>query len=327
MADIIFHIGLPKCASTTLQNKVFVNEKGYLGTHKNLRLEENFGKQFEFLTPTGPRFFGDIAGTQRIVNNIRHKFNKEFEDHSPYILSSELLSNRNKLEERPVIDFLKEFQDKVWIYGKVKVLLVLRNPASRIISEYAQISNRKFNAGQQDLERYVEKLLKDNRGIKYDKWVEELHSNFGKENICVLFMEEIGTAVFWENLKLFCKLKEFDDENWLKNSSTDTRKKNDRTWKIRPYDPNNKAHGIVSSIFALIWPIRLLPEVRFAVKKLVERMLAAYFIVMLKVLKANHGNTDVKLTNELEENIKRQFKSQVERLEALLKKDIKTLGY
>ena len=36
MKDIIFHIGHPKCASTTLQNKVFINEPGYLGTAKTM---------------------------------------------------------------------------------------------------------------------------------------------------------------------------------------------------------------------------------------------------------------------------------------------------
>jgi hypothetical protein len=52
MKDIIFHIGFPKCASTTLQNKVFINETGYLGTAKTM--PNNLAKNYKKFLQLGP---------------------------------------------------------------------------------------------------------------------------------------------------------------------------------------------------------------------------------------------------------------------------------
>ncbi|MDZ7755196.1 hypothetical protein [Rhodohalobacter sp.] len=57
MKQFIFHIGMHKCASTTLQNNVFRFEPGAIGTYKDLKAEENFGKQFQRLAPVGGRQF------------------------------------------------------------------------------------------------------------------------------------------------------------------------------------------------------------------------------------------------------------------------------
>jgi hypothetical protein len=52
MKDIIFHIGHPKCASTTLQNKVFINEPGYLGISK--MMPNNLAKELLCIAPVAP---------------------------------------------------------------------------------------------------------------------------------------------------------------------------------------------------------------------------------------------------------------------------------
>lgn len=324
MVDLIFHIGLPKCASTTLQNEVFAKEKGYLGTRRGLELSDNYGKQFEYLSPTGPRFLGDINGALELLNGVINEFKNE----RRLILSSELLSNRNKLKSRPIIDFLRTIKRKSKNEVNIKVLMILRNPVTRIVSEYAQISSRNRNACQKDFENYVEKALVRRNFMEYDKWVYELQKSFGKDKVCILFVEEMNSYGFWFSLKNFCSLETLDIEEKLKLSvSLNERKQDNQTWKLSEYDARLKAHGLVSSAFALVWPIRFLPRLRSALLRNGEGLLYNYFAGIYSLTNKNTKELHVKLNTIIAMKVVSKYRTQIERLEELLDRDIKGLWF
>lgn len=327
MPDIIFHIGLPKCASTTLQSRVFKNENGYLGTHEKLSYKKNYGLQFEQLTPTGPRLFGDFNGVAALFKKIKDDFSNDFNNQERFILSSELLSNRNKLIDRPIIPFLKKINDKLWPYGAVKVLLVVRNPAQRMVSEYVQISCSNPNASQNDLGDYLVNKMNDPRNLEYDKWVEELQQALGVKNVCVLFMEEINKEIFWDQLKSFCDLKKFDTKKWfLSNKRENTRKKDHNVWNLRPFSPQKKAFSIVSNVYALVWPVRLFKTLRSLLFRISVTLLRSYFSIKYKKSLSNERGT-VALTPVLEKKINTYYKPQFERMDKRIDKDLTKLRY
>ena len=327
MPNIIFHIGFPKCASTTLQRMVFKNEHGYLGTHQNLVYEDNYGLQFEQLTPAGPRIFGDLKGVSSLIDKIKNNPSNDFNNQERFILSSELLSNRNMLVNRPIIKFLKKINDKLWTYGDVKVVLVVRNPAQRMVSEYVQSSIYISHASQNDLRDYIEKRLNDSRSSKYDKWVGELQKALGKKNVCVLLMEEIDSAIFWDQLKSFCGLKNFNTKEWLfSNQRANSHSKAHNVWNLRSFSPQKKAYKIIRNCFGLFWPIRLLKSLRSILMSISETLLRNYFIKKHKKIGTIKRDV-VRLTPQLEKRINAYYKPQFKRLEKLIDKDLKKFGY
>jgi hypothetical protein len=107
MKDIIFHIGHPKCASTTLQNKIFKNELGYLGTAKTM--PNNLAKELQRLAPVAPSISWRKSEARRWGKKVSDVAKQNWPETERLIVSSEMNSNNNKLKNRPVIPFLKYF--------------------------------------------------------------------------------------------------------------------------------------------------------------------------------------------------------------------------
>ena len=325
--DLIIHIGFPKCASTTLQNYIFRNESGYLGTHKGLSKREDYAKKFKGFTPAGPRLRGNLDQANHWKQEVLQVTAEKWPDSKRLILSNEPLVNRNKLQDRPIIGFLKEFSEQIWQEGAVKVILILRNPAERMASAYAQVSGGNPHASQKDFEKHVNRQLRKNNKTQYDKWVEELHSALGRENVCVLLMEEIKEVSFWRRLNDFCQLEQFDPEEWVGQSrATNTRKIDEQSWTLRPFDPASKANTSGNNLFNLLWPPYLLSQVR-------NSCLESYKFLLSQYYKARYGKggterpNQITLVPSLKEKIQRAYTPQTQGLSALLGKDLKDLGY
>ena len=325
--DLVLHIGFPKCASTTLQDRIFRNEAGYLGTHKCLEKHENYAKQFQSFTSAGPRLRGNFSQAEQWKKKVLQVSASNWPDSKRLILSSEPLVNRNKLQDRPIIGFLRKFSAQVWRDGAVKVILVLRNPAERLASEYAQVSVSNPHASQEDFEKHVERQLRTSNRTEYDKWVEELHSALGRENVCVLLMEEIKELAFWRQLKDFCPLERFDAEEWVEHTDhISARKKDESTWKLRPFDPDFKAKVFSNNLFNMLWPSHLLQTARTSSLESSKTLLSSYF-------RARYGNgtgeaaSQITLVPSLKEKIRRAYATQTRSLSTLLEKNLQDLGY
>lgn len=145
--DLIFHIGYSKCASSTLQNSVFPKTNGYLGDKKGM-MEMNYARLFKKISPSGLKFNGNMKRAKKIADDIFSLAQKDKKEMDRMILSHEGFIKDNLISTRPIIPFLKEFNNKVWHHGKIKVILIIRNQADRIASSYAQqsIIKKKFTA-------------------------------------------------------------------------------------------------------------------------------------------------------------------------------------
>jgi hypothetical protein len=68
--DLIFYLGYDKCASSTHQDVVFPQTKGYLGSGLNTPLKHKFAKKFQALAPCGPSVVGSIKQANIWANEV-----------------------------------------------------------------------------------------------------------------------------------------------------------------------------------------------------------------------------------------------------------------
>lgn len=327
MQDLIFHIGLPKCASTTLQNQVFRKEKGYLGTAKGLPLADNFAKQFQTVAPIAPRLRGNMRGARNWAQRVKAYSQTNCPTANRLIVSTEFLSAANRSEPRPIISFLRDFSTHVWKQGSVKVLLLLRNPADRLASSYAQRSPTIRNACQDDFERHIEATFSDNlEFFDIAAWVEDLHSELGRENVCVLLMEQMGTEAFWQTLQEFAELDRFATKDGMRATGMNRRASHDGTWKLADYDPRLVAKTRANNIVGLLWPAGRMLELRRLSKLGLARGLE------LLHSSALHRRNDrrerrIQVTTNLREKINRRCLKFHNHLGEILGRDLTHLGY
>lgn len=302
-------------------------EQGYLGTHKGLAYKDNYTEQFRSMSPAGPRLWGNLNQAGTWAEQVLSLKRREYPQLDRLLLSSEMFTNRNKINDRPIIGFLKKFNEKVLSHGKVQVLLIIRNPAERIASGYAQVSISNPHASQEHFEQHVERQLKRGNRIAYDQWVAELYEALGEENVCVLLMEEIRKLTFWHQLKKFCKLQNFEPKEWLANTpNTNTRKEDEAIWQLRPYEPAYKAKGFSSDIFGFLWPPYLAGAFRSRVYQAFKNKATQYYRKRYGHMEGN-GRGGIQLTPQLKEQIQVAYAQQTKNLSELLRKDMQGLGY
>ena len=322
MPDLIIHIGFPKCASTTLQNQVFKHEDGYLGTYKGISSINNLPQQFKSLTPAGPRQWSNFSQAKKWTMRVHNQYS----DLLPrLILSNEMLSNKNKFKSTPIVSFLDRFSKDIWTSGDVKVIVVLRNYAERLASGYAQVSAVNPNSSQSGFETKVNENLIQGRLHDYAEWISNLYSALGKDNVCVLLMEKIGTESFWQKLKVFSGLEFFEPQSMIRSAKNSNRESNNN-WNISPFNPEKKAHAMVSNIFGVFWPYFILKKYRNRTFRFAKMELSKYY--EKKYAEANvDRETSFELTKELRHKIQSHFSESTKNLSELLDKDMAALGY
>ena len=328
MKDIIFHVGHPKCASTTLQNKVFINEPGYLGTAKGMK--DNYAKKLQRISPVGPSISYSKSKAKQWAAEVQDYANQHFPYANNLIASSEMYANSNKIKERPIIPFLKHFADNVWTNGSVKVVMIIRNQFNKIASGYAQVSNQNMKASQADFKRHIKAFIdKNNQHLMYDIWVKELNQALGNENVCVLLMEDIQSEKFWHQLKNFCKLDSFDVNSMItedSNSDSNSNKSTKNTWTLKDFNPELKANVMVNNFFGLLWPSSLIPTLRNSSQLKLKQSLNQHYSNKAKALEQT-GNQEIELTKELKTQLVDYYKSSNVELGRLLNRDLSELGY
>ena len=328
MTDLIFHIGFPKCASGTIQNKVLAGTPGYLGTGKSISVQENFAKQFQAFAPIGPRLRGNWSAAHDWKRRVLKHARENFPNAHRYIASTEFLTNRNKFHPRPIVPFLNRFSKEIWSIGRIKTILVLRNPAERIASGYAQSSGSTFGACQQHFENHVQRILeRDLEVLDLAAWVDDLFQALGRENVCVLLMEDIQRMKFWQELGDFAELDDFNPESMLSTHGLNQRKLNTSTWKLAEFNPWNKAKSQSGKLVGLLWPGGRLPSLRGKSISALAHSLTVVHTVNPARFRERQRGTQIELTDELRERIRRRCQPYHQRLAELLGRDLEELGY
>lgn len=326
------HIGLAKCASTTLQRKVFQFERGYLGTAPQLSKEENLAMQLLRCGPFEGRQFIDRRELQDWSMRVKTLKSERWPDLNRLILSQETLSSANRLSDRPIIKLLNIMKNKWWLDGRIRVVLILRNQASRLASSYAQDSNRFFCPNQDSFERWVKQYLNSKRHLRlldYITWINGLTSVVGRENLCILLLEEADSLGFWNKLSEFCELEHFDPALMLgqDRGRENVRRQSRDSWALRPLDMNVKAKVATDRWFNLLWPARAIGEVRSRARQAaVERLRKFYERKAGKLDLATRGS-EIRLCGRIRNHVDASLGRQNEELARFLGRDIRHLGY
>ena len=209
-ADLIFHLGLTKNASSFLQRKVF---HGKMNTLRRAiewgddRVEaKNFKDVFRKNHPSywmndGAKWFDKYNNDQSLGPVIIS--HESLYEHTPFGVEGvclkgepELLSNRLKCISR-----------YAWSHGKTKAWFFFRRQEDWIPSIYAQLCYRLPKPSQKDFEYrardFIYSELSGSHVLEYDKLVESLEEALGSNNVLALPFEAIGEEWVWEKVRAF----------------------------------------------------------------------------------------------------------------------------
>lgn len=325
--DLIFHLGYPKCASTTLQDVVFPLTKGYSGSGNGKQKNDHYAKEFFALSPSGPSITSSLKEAENWADKVLEFRQNEFPNVDRLILSSEYYIIHNILKPRPIIPFLRKFKEKIWTYGDIKIILVIRNQADRIASLYAEDSSANPKASQKGFEKYCRRMTnsRKTKNMDYSKCVEELYEAFGKDKVCIMLMEDISKIEFWEKLKKFADLPEFNPKDMLRGPKANKKKLGRSTWKIQDYDFEKRARTTVNTYFSLLWPAFIAPKIRIKAKKISWYTLKIFYTKKRKEEVKNENS--IYLSKDVKDSIKSCFKESNQKLSKLLNRDLEPLGY
>lgn len=328
MIDIIFHIGFSKCASSTLQDIVFSQTKGYLGIGRNTPEELNYASNFLKISPVGHNVKGNYVLAKRWAEQILEIKKEKYPNTNRLILSNEDFTARNLLNNRPIIPFLKKFNEKIWKeHGNLKLIIVIRNQPEKIASTYAQLSKLNTRASQKNFVFYTRKVLRKSfYKLDYYSWIKSLYATFGEDNICVLLMEDINKIDFWDELKNFADLNELNPKKMINNQNkANQRSVSKDIWKIRDYSPLWHAKEKIK-IIKLIWPFFFLSKFKKDKLDVLELRLEKYYSNQFKRSNYQREN-EIHLDKTIKHEIFATYKESNINLGKLLKRDLSEVGY
>jgi len=332
MPDLIFHIGLSKCASSTLQQTVFRHEAGYLGTAPDLRRDVNLAKQLEESTPFIGRQTTSQKGLRQWVDRVREIQSERWSYVDRLILSNEILSSASRLDDRPILKVLATIKNELWRNGQVKVVLVLRSQATWLASSYAQSSSTRCNPGQLDFERTVQRHLNNRRRPRlfdYSSWVDGLWACVGQRNVCVLLLEESRTLQFWQRLADFCQLDQFNPEEMVAavGDTRNVRKQAADQWSLSPLDIGILAKTNAEKWLNLFWPKSIDYGVRETLKAGLVRLIEARYKRVSGRVDSAERETFIRISPRVMNSIRAKCGQYNQRLATQLDQDLSSLGY
>jgi hypothetical protein len=197
MPTNLIHIGLPKCASTTLQDRLFApNEKFiYLGRIKNGYRDGETREVFERITFQDSLEY-DADATASLLRSLCAK---AAAPERPILVSAESLSVEGRADRRLIAERLHR------LLAPAKILIVLRAQPAMLQSLYLnhlRASGQRVVAFEQWLEQtYGGVRFTDLHrvGLNYEPLVRIYEDVFGADNVVVVPFEQIkdeGSAFF-----------------------------------------------------------------------------------------------------------------------------------
>lgn len=322
MAELILHIGLPKCGSTTLQ-RYFSDMDGYLGRGSQDKkanelctelLRCSHANRFSRVSVKKLVSWGGMVEKYRVSKNIEKQ---------RFILSSEVLS-KTKKDYSELFDFL-EVLKKNGSFENLKVLVTLREQSTKLASGYAQSSSKRFNASQSDFEKYLKVEMEKNH-LDYVDLVLGLHSQLGKNNVKVTFLEEIGTPDFWKEIEEFCHISR--SEAGLSNFSSNQANKKSlgmSSWAIQKPCSDIVSRGAAISILTWFWPVSFLKSWRPFARSFLA---SSHSLVCSCVFSIERRREEkIVLNDDVKASIQQRYASGNRKLEKLIGKKIDHLGY
>jgi hypothetical protein len=296
--DIIFHLGYPKTATKYMQRGLFRNV-GALGNDSCLpgaRSAELALRQA--VCYEHPRIWSQSAGRDlfeqiQVLAGERRPilYSSEFWLHGPSCFH--VPTERALLPEQYThlaTEHLASIKKHLWgDRGAVRALITVRSQAKWLGSRYAQMSDRRRQAGQSDFQDLVRRTLLDNspagwRFLDYHALQDELSAVLGAENVLMLVYEDIGSPGFWERVEKWCgyPLKAFGNSA---NKRHNVRSVGEDAWLTRPH------HWMVQSE-PVLWADRLTRRVmgwsvRNALKRVQHRCMRKEVIRLTPEVKAS----------------------------------------
>jgi hypothetical protein len=194
MSTNVIHIGLPKCASTTLQDRLFAAQQRflYLGRIKNGYCDASTRELFERITfQDSLDYDADVPAA--LLQSLRSKRAASAASAQRSVLvSAESLSVAGRADRRLIAERLHR------LFAPAKVLIVVRSQPTMLQSLYL---NHLRGSGQHlvSFEQWLGSTYGGVRftdmhrvGLDYDALVRLYEDVFGAENVVVLPFEQIA---------------------------------------------------------------------------------------------------------------------------------------
>jgi hypothetical protein len=193
--EILFHIGLHKTASSSLQKDFFVPENGFINLNRNKLLHYFIDKfSTELLSPTESNDLKAFV-KQSFNNNLYPVASHERLSGYPLFGGYDRLSILNRISKTNL---------------NVKILYVIREQNTWLYSSWKQLI---VDGSNISLDRYINSppahpdvvvpSIFRLEYLNYSREIKELYKLFGAENVCVVPLELIGADFngFIERLK------------------------------------------------------------------------------------------------------------------------------
>lgn len=198
--DLLLHVGYPKAGSTSLQRRLFTNpSSGFCSP---------WGQQAPILIEhvrVTDTFVFDEA-----VDELRAAYDEEIKEARSKNLTP-VLSFEHLLVD-PMggqVDRREGIRRMSTLFPGAKVLLIIREQKSIILSAYLEHLRRGFAT---KLDRFlgIDKRREPGFGCTcpldlflYDRLISHMFEHFGKENVLVLPLEQLGSSAFLEQIYSF----------------------------------------------------------------------------------------------------------------------------
>jgi Sulfotransferase domain len=231
MNRVTVHIGLPKTATTTLQQKVFASHPGifYLGPKANY---PDFDEVMNGLC------FADSLNYDAALGcRVLEKLFPAKDPGKPAVVSQEALSAQGR-DRRLKAERLKA------LFPEARIVLTVRRPEDLLVSVYFQWL-KGFGGKRREvpsLDAWLERDWQDaGRGnflrLQYAKLLELYRSLFGRTNVLLLFFEDLieDRAKFARQLSEFIGVDSQTTDDLLSQEKSNPRMSSLRYSEVRLY--------------------------------------------------------------------------------------------
>lgn len=341
--DLVFHIGLHKTATTTLQMHFFPHLSysftAHHGGEKALKVRSIFRDYFQgdgnSVWPDDLQLFLEALvreGAERALVSDEYlsvwlKTEMPGRGRGRYFVEDKGIKGVSgkppKGEGHDPLLVLLNVCNALESIRRVRVIVVLREQAEWLTSLYSERMHRSIRPGQKDFENQVRQLISGNHPVlDYASFVRQLSTALGKSNLLELLHED-GLTHNVRKMESFIGegLGTQDAANFVENK----KRSGDKTWdrsEIVPISQSGKVGRLRRFLWSIIPPsLRgFVAPVRSCVKCLDE--------LFLKIgMKGKGSNPPVTLTKAIQEEVHAHCRETNRTLAGFLGRDLQALGY